>query len=159
MSMPTRTILGGLAVISLALVGAGALVVLRWDTVSKNLAEQSRKTQVTLFRWGELMSIGAKLKDRYGAEPEVTYDTSTRDRTLDICFSNYQLPDQVPVEGHAREIAAFAIGKTKKSKQIDAVRVLFKNPSRKGGVEAGPYTFAVDDLTRSGRTRPTTRVE
>ena len=157
MSMPNRTILGCVGVISLALVGTGTLVFLNWDTVSKNLTKaldtQAESTQATLFRWGELMSIGAELKVRYGAEPDVTYDTSTSDRTLNICFRNYQLPEQGTPEGHAREIAAFAIGRTTKFEQIDAVRVLFQNPSRKGGVEAtdgsGSYTFARDDLMPS----------
>ena len=157
MSMPNRTILGCLGVISLALVGTGTLVVLNWDTVSKNLTTaldtQAERTQATLFRWGELMSIGAELKVQYGAEPDVTYDTSTRDRTLNIRFSNYQLPEQVTIEGHAREIAAFAIGKTTKFQQVDAVTVLFQNPSRKGGVEATDgsrsCTFALGDLIPS----------
>jgi hypothetical protein len=133
--MTNRTSLG-IGVIVLALVGAGTLVVSNRD-LSKNLAE---KTQATLFRWGELMSISAELKRQYGAEPDVTYDSSTRDRTLSICFNNYRLPEQETPEGHAREIAAFAIGKTTKSKQIDAVRVLFQSPG------SGPYTFALDDL-------------
>jgi hypothetical protein len=150
MSIANRTILGCLAVISLALVGTGTLVFLKWDTVSKNLIEawdtQAERTEATLFRWGELMSISAELKDQFGAESDVTYDTSTSDRTLDIRLSNYRLPEQVTVEGHAREIAAFAIGKTTKFKQIDAVRVLFQNPGMK---EGGSYTFALDDLMPS----------
>jgi hypothetical protein len=148
MSMPNRTILGCLGVISLALVGTGTLVFLKRDSVSKNLIKawdtQAERTQATLFRWGELMSISAELKVQYGAEPDVTYDTSTSDRTLDICFTNYQLPEQVTTEGHAREIASFAIGKTTKFEQIDAVRVLFQNPSGKDS-----YTFALDDLMPS----------
>ena len=160
MSMSTRTILGCLGVISLALVGTGTLVFLNWDTVSKNLTEawdtRARNTQAKLFRWGELMSISAELKVRYGAEPDMAYDTSTSDRTLSIGFSNYQLPEQVTAEAHAREIAAFAIGKTTKFEQIDAVRVLFQNPSRKGGAEATAgsesYTFALDDLMPSQST-------
>jgi hypothetical protein len=155
MNMLNRTILGCLGVISLALVGTGTVVFLTRDTVSKNLFDawdkQAERTQATLFRWGELMSIGAELKVQYGAEPDVSYDTSTSDRTLIICFSNYQLPGQVTAEGHAREIAAFAIGKTTKFEQIDAVRVLFQSPSGKEGVEArlGSYTFALDDLMPS----------
>ena len=155
--MLNRTIWGRLGAISLALVGIGVLVFVNRDTVSKNVMEawdtQAEKTQATLFRWGELMSISAELKDQYGAEPDVTYDTSTSDRTLDICFRNYRLPEQVPTEGHAREIAAFAIGKTTKFEQIDAVRVSFQNPSGKEGVEATDgsesYTFALDDLMPS----------
>jgi hypothetical protein len=154
MSMPNRAIWGWLGAFSLALVGTGTLVVLKWDTVSKNVIEaydsRAKKTEATLFRWGELMSISAELKARYGVEPDVTYDTSTSDRTLAICFTNYRLPDQVTTESHAREVASFAIGQTTKFKHIDAVRVLFQNPSRKGGVEvtdgSGPYTFALDDL-------------
>jgi hypothetical protein len=172
MSMPNRTILGFLGVISLALVGAGTLVFLNRDTVFKNLIEawdtQGEKTEATLFRWGEVMSISAELKAQYGAEPEVTYDTSTSVRTLSICFSNYQLPEQVTTEGHAREIAAFAIGKTTKFEQIDLVKVLFQNPSGKENVQAtdgsGSYTFALGELmpsqpqdserkTRSARTK------
>ncbi len=157
MSMPNRTILGCLGVISLALVGTGTLVFLKRDTVSKSLTEawdtQAERTQETLFRWGELMSIGAELEDQYGAKPDVTYDTSTSDRTLNICFTNYQLPEQVTIEDHAREVAVFAIGKTTKFQQIDAVRVLFQNPPRQGGVGgtdgSGAYTFALDDLMPS----------
>ena len=145
MSLSNRTIFGCLAVISLALVGTGALVLVNWGTISKNLTEalrtSSERTQTTLFRWGELMSLSAELKRRYGAEPDVTYDTSTSVRTLGIRFGNYQLPEQATAEGHAREIAAFAIGKTKKFEQIDAVRVQFQG--------SGPYTFALDDLMPS----------
>lgn len=152
MSMRNRTILGGLGVLGLALVGTGALVFLNWDTVSRNLTKaldtQSERAQATLFRWGELMSIGAELKARYGAEPDVTYDTSTSERTLGIRFGKYQLPEQVTTDGHAREIAVFALGKTTKFEQIDAVRVEFQNPS-------GAYTFALDDLMpRRPKARP-----
>jgi hypothetical protein len=146
MSMPNRAI-----VIGLALVGAGALALLNFDTVSKNLTgaldTSAEKTQATLFRWGELMSIGAEVKRQYGTEPDVTYDTSTSDRTLTISFSNYRLPEQVTTGGHAREIAAFAIAKTTKFEQIDAVTVVFRNPSATDG--SGPYTFALGDLMPS----------
>jgi len=163
MSMRKRTILGSLGVISLALGATGALAFLNWDTISKTLIEawdtQAERTQVTLFRWGELMSIGAELKDHFGAAPDVTYDTSTSDRTLDIRFSNLQLPEQVTAESHAREIAAFAIGKTTKFKQIDAVRVCFQDTSGKEGIEATvrseSYTFALDDvMPRQPQARP-----
>jgi len=148
MSMPSRTILG-LGAISLALVATGALLV-NWRTVFENVIAawdtQAEKTQVTLFRWGELMSISAELKDQFGAEPNVTYDTSTKDRTLDIRFVDYQLPEQATIEEHAREIAVFAIAKTKKSKQIDAVRVIFGVESADG---SRSYTFALADLMPS----------
>ena len=148
MSRPHRTLWAWLGVISLALVGTGTLAFLNWDTVSKNLIAtldtQAERTQATLFRWGELMSISAELKTQYGAEPDVTYDTSTSTRTLNICFRNYQLPEQVTTEGHAREIAAFAVGKTTKFEEIDAVTVLFQNPPRNSS-----YPFALNDLMRS----------
>ena len=149
MSFPNRTILGFLGVVGLALVGTGTLVVLNWDTVSKDLAEtwstQAERTEATLFRWGELMSISAELKDRYGAEPDLTYDTSTGVRTLDIRLSNYRLPEQVTTQDHAREIAAFAIAQTTKSKQIDAVTVRFQNPPD----GSRSYTFALAALTQT----------
>jgi len=157
MSMTKKAILGCLGVISLVLVGMGSLVVLNWDTVSKNLDEalksQTERTQATLFRLGELMSISAELKTRYGVEPDVTYDTSTDDRILGISFSNYQLPGNVTAKGHAHEIAAFAIGKTTKFEQIDAVKVLFQTSSTKGVVKttsgSESYSFALDDLMPS----------
>jgi hypothetical protein len=142
MSLSNRTIFACLGVIGLALVGTGALVIVNWRTISKNLTEalatSSERTQTTLFRWGELMSLGAELKRQYGAEPDVTYDTSTSVRTLGIRFSSYQSPEQVTTDRHAREIAAFAIGRTKKFEQIDVVRVQFQG--------SGPYSFALDDL-------------
>ena len=49
-----------------------------------------------------------------------TYDTGTGDRILGISFSNCQLPGKLTSKGHAREIVAFAIGKTTKFEQIDA---------------------------------------
>jgi hypothetical protein len=157
MSLVNRRFLGCLGAIGLVLLGAGALVFLNRDTIFKNLTEawdsSARKTETTLFRWGELMSMSAELKRRYGVEPDVTYDTSTSDRTLEIRFSNSQVPDHVTTEGYAREIAAFAIGTTKKFEQIDAVRVLFQNPPREGAVAAtdgsGSFTFAVNDLKPS----------
>ena len=146
MSMTNRAVLGCLGVIALVLVGIGTLVVLNWDAVSENLDEtlntQAARTQATLFRLGELMSISAELKAQYGSEPDVTYDTGTGDRILGISFSNYQLPEKVTSKGHAREIAAFAIGKTTKFEQIDAVKVLFRETTN--GSES--YSFALDDL-------------
>ena len=154
MSMTNRVVLGCLGVIGLVLVGIGTLVALNWDVGSKNLAEaldaQSDRTQATLFRLGEVMSISAELKAQYGAEPDVTYDTATGDRILSIAFSNYQMPGKVTTTSHAREIAACAIGKTTKFEQIDAVRVRFQTTSQKGVVEttsgSGSFSFALDDL-------------
>jgi len=151
MNMPNRPVLGCLGVIGLALIGTGALVVLNRQAVFKHLAEawdmQVDRTQATLFRWGELMSISSELKARYGAEPDVTYDTSTRDRTLRIRFSTDPFPERGTTEAHAREIAAFAVGKTKKLEQIDAVRVQFQGVETTDG--SASFTFALDELVPS----------
>ena len=159
MRMTSRAVLGCLGVVGLVLVGIGTLVVLNWDAVSNKLDEtldtQAARTQATLFRLGELMSISAELKAQYGAEPDMTYDTGTGDRILGISFSNYQLPEKVTPKGHAREIAAFAIGKTTKFEQIDVVRVLFQTSSKKGVVEttsgSESYSFTLDDLISKRR--------
>src|SRR5262245_34760195 len=117
MSMLKRIALIGLGVIGLALVGAGTLVFLNPALCKRLIAAydtQAEKTETALFRWGELMSLSAEMKKQYGAKPEVTYETSNGDRTLNIAFSNDPLPAQTAIDGHAREIAAFAVGKTKK---------------------------------------------
>ena len=57
---------------------------------------------------------------------------------MSIAFSNYRLPEEVTVQDHAREIAAFAIGTTTKFEEIDVVEVLFQN--------SGPYSFVLDEL-------------
>jgi hypothetical protein len=140
-----RATSGRLGMIGLALAGAGALVFSNWGTVSRNVTEalgtQSEKTRVALFRWGELMSISAELKKRYGADPDITYETSTGDRILSIRFRDYKFPEQVTSEGHARAIATFALGQTTKLDEIDVVRVLFRHSSSE---EA--YAFALNDL-------------
>lgn len=156
MRVPMRAVLGCLGVAGLALAGMGTLVVLNWDTVSQNLAEaldtRAEKTQATLFRWGEVMSISAQLRAHYGVDPDVTYDTKTGDRILSISLDNYPLPEDVTRKEHAREIAVFAIGRTKKAKQIDVVRVLFPSSSRKDAAETNrgseSYSFALDKLTQ-----------
>ena len=165
MSAKNRVVWGCLGVIGLVLVGLGTLVALNFDAVSKNFAEavatQSESTQATLFRWGELMSISAELKSHYGVEPDVAYETGTGDRVLSISFSDYRLPGGATAEGHAREIAAFALGKTAKSDQIDRIEVSFLTPPKKGVVEttgsAESYSFVLDDLRparpKAGRTK------
>jgi hypothetical protein len=166
MSMTNKIILRWSGVIGLVLVGVGMLVVVNWDAVSRNLGEsldtQARRTEATLFRLGELMSISAALKAQYGVEPDVSYETSTGDRILGISFSTYSLPGSVTTEAHAREIAAFAIGKTTKFEQIDAVNVLFQTSSKNGVAEtandAESYSFALDDLKpNQSQARPQVR--
>jgi hypothetical protein len=128
----------------------GTLVALNWDTVSKALDAQTERTEATLFRLGELMSIKAELKTEYGTEPNVTYNTGDGDRILRITFSDYHLPEEPTAADHAREIAAFATAKTKKFEQIDTVEVLFQISVKKGGIEttsnSGSYRFALDEL-------------
>jgi hypothetical protein len=151
MGLTNRAALGWLGAILLVVVGTGAVVaVFNWDAVSRNLDAQSEKTQATLFRWGEVMSIGAELKARYGANPDVTYDTASGDRVLGITFSSYPLPAEATPEDHAREIAVFAVTKTRKFNEIDEVRVLFEGTSETGAVEStgglGLYRFALEQL-------------
>jgi hypothetical protein len=151
MGLTNRAALGWLGAILLVVVGTGALVaVFNWDDVSTKFDAQSVKTQATLFRWGEVMSIGAELRARYGANPEVTYDTASGNRVLGITFSSYALPAEATPEGHAREIAVFAVSKTRKSSEIDEVRVSFDGTSATGAVESiggsGPHRFALDQL-------------
>jgi hypothetical protein len=146
-----RVVVGCLSIVGLVLAGVGMLVSLNWDAVSRDLAEtvdvQTKRTQATLFRLGELMSISAELKSEYGAEPDVSYSTGTDGRILSITLSDYQVPKKVTAEDHAREIAAFAIGQTKKFEEIDRVDVLFRTSA--GGLEA--FSFALDELTVRSR--------
>ena len=141
MRMTRRGVAGWLGAIGLVLVGIGTLVALNWDAVSRSVGEgldaQAERTKATLFRLGELMSISAELKREYGVEPDVTYGTETAARVLYIDFGSYQLPAGVIAEGHAGEIAAFAIGKTTKLEEIEAVEVQFESES---------FSFALDEL-------------
>jgi hypothetical protein len=52
------------------------------------------------------------------------------------------LPDATTTEDHARELAAFAIGKTKKSEEVDRLEVLFRTSA--GGLKA--FHFVLDEL-------------
>ena len=154
MSTTNRVVLGCLGMVGLVVIGLGTLVALNWDAVSKDFGQaldaQAERTKATLFRLGELMSISAELKTEYGTEPDVVYNTGTAGRILSITFSNHKLPEEVTAKGHAREIAAFAIGKTTKFEEIDAVRVLFKTYAKNGTTEitnsSGTYSFALDEL-------------
>ena len=146
MQQKTTVVVGSLSIVGLVLVGVGTLVALNWDAVSTRLGEtlemQSKRTQATLFRLGELMSISAELKAEYGTESDVSYGTDTGSRILSINLSDYELPKEVTAKYHAREIAAFAIGRTKKSKEIDNVEVLFQTSA--GDLES--FSFALDEL-------------
>ena len=139
-------VLGCLGMIGLTLVGVGTLLALNWDAVSRNFVEaldaQSKKTKATLFRLGELMSMSAAMNAEYGSEPDMTYSTSAGVRILSITFSDYQVPKEVTAQEHAREMAAFAVGETKKFEEIDEVRVLFQTST--GHVES--YSYALDEL-------------
>ena len=142
-----RAIVGCLGVFTLAVAGLGTMVTLNWEAVSKDFVDsldaRSEKTRVTLFRWGELMSIGAELRSQYGTEPEMAYDTGPGGRVLSITFNGYEPPEGVPFEDHARGIAAFAVGRTKKHDEIDAVEVAFRIAT--GGPVS--YSFTLAELT------------
>jgi len=146
MNAKIKIILG--CVVGLVLLCVGSFVALNWDTVSTNVAEaldaQTERTKVTFFRLGELMSIGVAVKDEYGVEPDMAYDVEEGGRILSVSFSDYRLPEDVTAEAHARDIAAFAVGRTKKFEEIDVVKVLFLPET---------YGFDLDDLM-SSRTRP-----
>ncbi len=148
MSPRNKGVFGWLGMAALIVV-LSTLVALNWEDLRQALGAQSEKARVTLFRWGELMSIGDDLKDRYGTEPEVTYDTGADGRILSIAFSDYRSPEEQQAAAHALEIATFAVGRTKKSDQIDVVRVLFQPPAGTGESAggSGPFSFALDDLT------------
>jgi hypothetical protein len=141
-----RVVVGCLSIVGLVLAGVGALVALNWDTVSRQLGEtldvQTERTKATLFRLGELMSISAELKSEYGTEPDVRYSTGADGRILSITLSDYQLPEEVTAKDHAREIAGFAIGRTKKSEEIDRVEVIFQTPAG----DLGTFSFELDEL-------------
>ncbi len=144
---------GCLGIIGLVLAAVGALVALNWDAVSSHLREtlevQTERTQATLFRLGEVMSISAELKSEYGTEPDVTYSTGTDGRILIVTLSDYELPVGVTAKDHALEIAAFAIGKTKKSEEIDVVEVLFQTSA---GLES--FSFALEELLSAPQASP-----
>ena len=139
MRITKRAVVGCLGVIGLALASTGTLVVVQWDAVSTALATQSERSQTTLFRWGELVSISDELKDQYGSEPEMAYDTATGERILTISFSVCSVPTGVMVADFAREIAAVAVGETTKAAQIDTIRVRLQT-----GAEF--HSFALADL-------------
>ena len=142
-----------LGLVGLVVVGLGTLVVLNWDAVSTDLVEtldaQTEKTQATLFRLGELMSMGAALRNKYGTEPDMTYTMDNGSRVLSITFRDYSLPDDVTAAGHALEIARFAAQSTTKSEQIDTVTVVFQATTEQGVVEttSGPHDYRLPDFS------------
>lgn len=143
MSTKEQMALGCLGIAGLALVGVVAMVALNWDATREALDVQGKKTQATLFRLGELASIGSELKAEFGTKPEVTYETVGDDRVLGIAFDNYPLPEDAAAESHAREIAIFALEKTTKHDQIDTIDVSFQG--------SGPYRFTLDELIPADR--------
>lgn len=137
-----RTIAGCLGVSVLALAAGAVLLALNRTAVvrylDETLAAQSERADATLFRLGEVLSIRAELKSEYGSEPEVTYDRDAEGRTLRIEFKALDLPPGSPVAERAREIAAFAIGKTEKADRVDAIEV--RLPTAPG--EVGSFRFS-----------------
>ena len=141
MSTTQRVILACLGVVALVAAVLGALAAYHWDDVSDALEEQSERTRVSLFRLGELMSIGAELERRYGAEPDMTYQVIEGSRILRIKFNSYRLPEETTAQDHAHEIAAFAVGSTTKRDEIDVVEVLFDAAG-----DSPPTRFELDEL-------------
>jgi hypothetical protein len=131
-------VVGGLSIIGLVLAAAAAVVAVNWDAVFRHfgdaLTAQTERTNATLFRLGEVMSISAELKSEYGTEPDVIYSTSSDGRILSISLSDYQLPEQVTAKDHAREIAAFAVGKSKKIRIHRRGRGAIPDPCRQPGI-------------------------
>ena len=97
------------------------------------------------------MSISAELKSEYGTKPDVTYSTGTDGRILSITLSDYGLPEEVAATDHAREIASFAIGTTKKFEEIDVVEVLFQTSVD----DLESFSFALDELMSAPQANPT----
>ena len=79
-----------LGLVGLLVVGLGTMVALNWDAVSNDFGQavhsQTERTEATLFRLGELMSMSAELKAEYGVEPELTYETGTGSRILSLSY-------------------------------------------------------------------------
>jgi hypothetical protein len=136
-----KKVLGCLVLTMVALLAAGLLAVLNWETVSERFSgfvgAQAERTRATLFRLGELASIGLELKREYGVEPDMAYETGTGVRVLSIVFGDYALPAGAPAEEHARAVAAFALEQTKLHERIDTVRVVFPTSDR---------SFPIDEL-------------
>lgn len=87
-----------LGLVGVALVGLTAAAV-NWRSLTRNATEaweaQSEKTAISLFRMGEVMSIQARLRERFGSKPDVQYDDVGGIRVLSISF------DRAP-EGEGR---------------------------------------------------------
>ena len=147
----------GMGVVGLVLAVVATLLVVNRDAVVERFGEavdaQTQRTSATLFRLGEVGSIRAELKSEYGTEPDVAYTTGTGSRVLSIVLSDYQLPEGVTAEDHAREIATFAIARTKKFKDIDVVDVLFQTAA--GSSEA--FSFALGELMSAPQADPANR--
>lgn len=153
MSSMKRGLLAWLGVLGL-LTGVCTAVALNWDSVSERLLEALRareeKAGAALFRLGELMSMRAAVKEAYGVEPDMTYDKTPGGRTLNITFRDFPLPAGTAPVDHARDIAAFAIGETKKAGEIDWVTVTLRTSSGDGVAEEtdapAPFRFESNDL-------------
>ena len=148
MSSNTRLVLIGLSlIVVMATVGS---VVMNWDAVVEALDAQARRTELTLFRWGEMYSIGGEVEREYGIQPDMAYETDERGRVLSMVFRDHELPADTTAEGHARELAVFATGKTKKYEQIDVIDVRFRSSIEPGSTEAdgasAAYSFTLEEL-------------
>ncbi|MDH3628711.1 MAG: hypothetical protein OEV00_13920 [Acidobacteriota bacterium] len=144
--MKARRVIGCLGFGALFVVGLGVFVAWNWDAVSTRFSQavsaQSEKTRTTMFRVGELASIGAQLESEYGTKPEMSYDAGENGRTLGISLMDHFVPDGATPESHAREIAKFAIGQTKKADEIDAVEVRIQSLAG----DPTSHAYAIADL-------------
>ena len=145
-----RAVVAGLGMLGLILVG-GTLVVLNRHRVAAALNTQIERTQATLFRLGEVMSVSSALKAEYGLKFDAGYITSTGVRILRITCTDCDLPRETTAEAHARGIAVAAIGKTTKLDQIDTVEIVFRLSADEGGAgtsgDREPYSFTLEELT------------
>jgi hypothetical protein len=131
----------------LVLVG-GTLLVLNRDRVAAGLDARAEGTRATMFRMGEVMSIGAALKEEYGLKLDAGYITSTGSRILRITCTDCDLPPETAAAAYARGIAVAAIGKTTELDQIDTVEIVFRRSAEEGDAEtAGSFSYTLEELS------------
>ncbi len=146
-----------LIVCALLAAGAGAAATVdwrdAWSRLEATVGSTSETTRVATFRLGEVLSIEVALKDRYAAKVDVSYEPGPGERVLQISFRERPAVAAERSVAAAREIAAFAVGQTARSDEIDVVEVRFPRPDGPGGtampVAASPYRFGAAELVRT----------
>ena len=148
LNISKRAAVGCLGMLGLILV-VGVLVVLNRDRVAAALDAQTERAQATLFRVGEVLSISAALKEKYGLKLDAGYVTSTGSRILRITCTDCVLPPRTTAEAHARGIAVAAVGETTKLDQIDTVEITYRRSAVDGAAETPePYSYTLEELIR-----------